>query len=330
LSSKFYVPRSEYEAELAELRRLEAQLNSLREKLTRIETEEYNPLWRVNVRLARRIRDWEARLREYEARLAELRRIGWVYLHRRERTEYQDLLYRLIPRARTRLEELHEAQEKVIAELWRITEELASLREEIASLEARIKEVEEEIRRKVVVELRRVELNAYIIIQEGEKTYRERRKSLATARKHGKYVTVTVRYPRGRFQAWFQIDAWVIPETGTVLDELDPTYTLIKQYVIPHINDEFADEFHLLPFDPKDFTIGTTSTILDDEDLGKPPIKVKVERTVENVKPYHTIKKPWEKTVSEEILEQEAYNRIVSAYPHYVEELKRLGKWRGE
>ena len=169
MSSKFYVPRSEYEAELAELRRLEAQLNSLREKLTRIETEEYNPLWRVNVRLARRIRDWEARLREYEARLAELRRIGWVYLHRRERTEYQDLLYRLIPRARTRLEELHEAQEKVIAELWRITEELASLREEIASLEARIKEVEEEIRRKVVVELRRVELNAYIIIQEGEK-----------------------------------------------------------------------------------------------------------------------------------------------------------------
>ena len=153
---------------------------------------------------------------------------------------------------------------------------------------------------------------------------------MATARKHGKYVTVTVRYPRGRFQAWFQIDAWVIPETGTVLDELDPTYTLIKQYVIPHINDEFADEFHLLPFDPKDFTIGTTSTILDDEDLGKPPIKVKVERTVENVKPYHTIKKPWEKTVSEEILEQEAYNRIVSAYPHYVEELKRLGKWRGE
>ena len=327
---KFYVPRSEYEAELAELKSLQSELASLQEKLTRIETEEYNPLWRENVRLARAIRRWETRLREYEARLAELRRIGWVRLHRREREEYQDLLYRLIPRARARLEELHEAQEKVIAELWRITEELTPIRAEIDGLKDRIKDAQEKISRKVVVQLKRVELNANIIIEEGVKTYRKRRKSLATARKHGKYVNVTVRYPRGRFQAWFQIDSWVLPETGTVLWELEPTYTLINEHVIPHINDEFGEEFHLLPFTRESFTIGETSTILGDEDLGKPPIKVKVERTVENVKPYHTIKNPWERTVSEEILTQEAYNRIVSAYPHYVEELKRLEKWRGE
>jgi len=330
LSSKFYVPRAEYEAELAELKSLQSELASLQEKLTRIETEEYNPLWRINVRLARAIRRWETRLREYEARLAELRRIGWVYLRRRERTEYQDLLYRLIPRARARLEELHEAQEKVIAELWRITEELTPIRDEIDSLEDRIKAAQRKISRKVVVQLKRIEMNLYIIVDEGVKTYRKRRKSLATARKHGKYVTVTVKYPKGRFQSWIEIDSWVIPETGAVLWELEPTYTLIKRYVIPHVNDEFGEEFHLLPFTPESFTIGETSTILGDEDLGKPPIKVKVERTVEDVKPYHTIKKPWERTVNEEILTQEAYNRIVSAYPHYVEELRRLGKWRGE
>ena len=326
--SKLYVPRAEYEAEVAELRRLQTELASVQEKLSRIETETYNPLWRENVRLVRRIRYRETHLRGYATRLAELRRIGWARLHRLEREEYVSLR-EAIPRIQASIRELREAQEKVITELWRVTEELTPLRTETARLKTEIKTAQDKISRKVTVELKRAEINAYVIIEEREKTYYKRRRTERTARKHGKYVKVTVRYPKGRFQAWVQLDAWVIPDTGTVLLERDPTYTLIKEYVLPHVNDELAEKFNILPFTLESFTFGETSTILSDEDLGKPPVKVKVERTVENVKPEHTIKNPWEEIVSEEILTQEDYNRIVSAYPHYVEELKRLGKWRG-
>ncbi len=327
--SKLYVPRAEYEAEVAELRRLQTELASVQEKLSRIETETYNPLWRENVRLVRRIRYRETRLREYTTRLAELRRIGWARLHRLEREEYIGLR-EAIPRTRVRLAELREAQDKVIAELWRVIEELTPLRTETARLKTEIKTAQDKISRKVTVELKRVQLNAYVVIEEREKTYYKRRRSERTARKHGKYVKVTVRYPKGRFQSWFECDSWVIPDTETVLLEREPTYTLIKEYVIPHVNDELAEKFNILPFTPESFTFGETSTILSDEDLGKPPVKIKVERTVEDVKPEHTIKNPWEEIVSEEILTQEDYNRLVSDYPDYVEELKRLGKWRGE
>jgi len=722
--SKLYVPRAEYEAEVAELRRLQTELASVQEKLSRIETETYNPLWRENVRLVRRIRYRETRLRGYATRLAELRRIGWARLHRLEREEYVSLR-EAIPRIQASIRELREAQEKVITELWRVTEELTPLRTETARLKTEIKTAQDKISRKVTVELKRAEINAYVIIEEREKTYYKRRRTERTARKHGKYVKVTVRYPKGRFQCvppdtpiitsdgvkpikdvkvgdkvlthkgrfatvskvfqrdyqgelveiqtyyanekikltpehpilviraktcspkrgqickptcgkktrinqhckkphykqyvpqwvpakelnpetdlilyprmktqdieyvelpqrrfvgrnqygdvfphpsqhilpskipvsegfmrlvgfylaegtakksgttvtfafnvneisyikevqellkrlfnlnssvyvqgkaatisvcsrnlnkffatnfgsnsydkkipewvlhlpnrklinmvkaycqgdgwisqkiikigatksphlayglrlalfklgllhrvafdrkrkayhillshtflkkfikmasvsiklrdksrscyygfvskgyvafkifkkrmvpyngkvmnlhidkdesyvlpnmtvhncWVQLDAWVIPDTGTVLLERDPTYTLIKEYVIPHVNDELAEKFNILPFTLESFTFGETSTILSDEDLGKPPVKIKVERTVEDVKPEHTIKNPWEEIVSEEILTQEDYNRLVSDYPDYVEELKRLGKWRGK
>ena len=358
-SGKIYVPREELEAEQKELESLRSQLakaeeesekeiKGLKGKIEDLEKElsdiekQYGELWRENVRLAQRIIYWENRLRTLEARFMLLRRRGWVNLRGPERTEYLNLRNRLIPRARRRLQEYREQQEKVIAELWRITERRLSIQGEITKLKERISKIEkqtselkeqiakleEEISRKVIVQLKRIETNLYVIIDEGVKTYRKPRKSPETARKHGKYVTVTVRYPRGAFQAWIQLDAWVIPETGTVLDELEPTNTLLREYVIPHVNREFEEEFHVLPFRTEDFVRGETSTILGDEDLGKPPIKVKVERTVEDVKPEHTIKNPWEETVSEEILTQEDYNKIVSDYPDYVEELKRLGKWR--
>ncbi|RLI43687.1 hypothetical protein DRO59_00355, partial [Candidatus Bathyarchaeota archaeon] len=240
--SKLYVPRAEYEAEVAELRRLQTELASVQEKLSRIETETYNPLWRENVRLVRRIRYRETRLREYTTRLAELRRIGWARLHRLEREEYIGLR-EAIPRTRVRLAELREAQDKVIAELWRVIEELTPLRTETARLKTEIKTAQDKISRKVTVELKRVQLNAYVVIEEREKTYYKRRRSERTARKHGKYVKVTVRYPKGRFQSWFECDSWVIPDTETVLLEREPTYTLIKEYVIPHVNDELAEKF---------------------------------------------------------------------------------------
>ena len=360
-SGKIYVPREELEAEQKELESLRSQLakaeeesekeiKELKGKIEDLEKElsniekQYGELWRENVRLAQRIIYWENRLRTLEARFMLLRRRGWVNLRGPERTEYLNLRNRLIPRARRRLQEYREQQEKVIAELWRITERRLSIQGEITKLKERISKIEkqtselkeqiakleEEISRKVIVQLKRIEMNCYVIIEEGERTYIKLRKKESTARKHGRHVTVTIKYPRGAFQCWFHIDSWVIPETGTVLVELEPTRTLIREYVIPRINEEFEEEFHILRFDPAEFTIGETSTILGDEDLGKPPIKVKVERTVEDVKPYHTFKDSWEKAVHEEILTQEAYNKIVSAYPHYVEELKRLGKWREE
>jgi len=329
LPPRRYVTIEEVEAEEAELRTLQDRLTSVTAQIARITAERYDPLWSENVRLARRIRYWEDRVAGLEIRLTELRSKGWAYLKKGEREEYLLIRDHLLPDARRRLEDFHTAQEIVIADLWKITEELSPLRAEVTALKSEIRKIQRELKRKIVYGLQRVELNAYIIIERGEKTYHVKRKSMKTARKHGYYVKVTRKYPKGRFQAWFQIDCWVLPETGAILEELDPTSMLIRDYVMPEIIDEIDDKFHIR-FTREDFTIGETSKILGDEDLGKPPKKIRVERTIEQKKLAldEYPKKDYPYLEERFVLTQEEYNALVSDYPDYVNELKRRGVWK--
>jgi hypothetical protein len=322
-----YVPQWEIDEEQAELRSLQDRRNYVNTEIVSIQTEVYASLWIENVRLAARVRYWRRRVTHFQDRLEYLKYT--VYLRPRgpRWQEYANIYNYLLPQAQRNLHEYQEAQEKVIAELWRITAELTPLHSEIASLEISIRHVQEALRRKVRTELKRVELNFYIIIAGGTKTYRIRRKSEAQAKKHGRYVTVTRKYPRGRFQAWIELDCWVITDIDNILWETDPAHAMIP-FIIQEVNDELVDLFHVLPFGREMFTIGETSTILGDEDIGKPPKKIKVERTVEKPETDESPSEPWETKPQTPIMSQKQYNSLVAGMTDYVAELKKRGKWQ--
>jgi len=318
-----YVPLAEIEAERAELESLQAGLTEAREELHRFEIERYDPVWRENVRLSRTIRYHEMRLAEERRRLEELRRRGWARLRAEERSEYLRLRDSTIPRRETMIRELRESQEKVIRELWILTEERARLTAEISRLEGEVRAAQRRIARKVVAELRRVELNFYIIVEMKTKYFR--RLTAETVRKHGRLVQR--KYPKGKFQVLYQIDSFYIAETDTVLTEIDPASTIIRR-----LREDAArqvEEYFHVYFIPPQFTVGVTNVLLDMEELGRPPKKVQIARTVEPpVEAGMSPKEDWKKNMEEYIMTQAEYNALTAPMTDYVAELKRLGKYQ--
>lgn len=127
------VSREEYEREVEELKRLR---------------EEYEPKWRRLYHIVSRIRYWERRIATLEARFAELRRIGWRYLHAPERREYLRIRDIELPKARA---------------YWLGWDtERTGILTEIRRQRADIRRLEEEIARKIVIPiLYRVKIRLY-------------------------------------------------------------------------------------------------------------------------------------------------------------------------
>lgn len=132
------VSRDEYEAELRELSRLQAELSPLR--------AEYDKKWDRLRGAVANIRRNEARLAELTRRLETLRRIGWARLTRPERAEYLRLRDRLIPEARSRIDYWTSQRDAILAEIYREMPE-------IHRLEEAIRTERERIRRKIPISL---------------------------------------------------------------------------------------------------------------------------------------------------------------------------------
>jgi len=130
------------------------------------------------------------------------------------------------------------------------------------------------------VAVKRAELNLYIIIEEGEHLYLR------------KYGTRHRFYPKGKFQGTYQLD---VPVEGEVSAEV--LKRLKRDFV-----EELYDEFHSL-YEDKDVTVGETNIVaVIQKDVGKPLVKVKLERVVEQpVKVGYHPKRSWERTLWEYI-----------------------------
>jgi len=112
----------------------------------------------------------------------------------------------------------------------------------------------------------------YVIIESGEKEYTYY------------YGTRKRMYPSGRFQGWYQINAYVDPETGKVIEEREPFPSSLER-----IKDEFIgeieDEFHVF-IEEGDITVGESNVkpeLIDEIDT--PIKKVRLERIVDKPVP---------------------------------------------
>lgn len=320
MSNRFHVSRADYEAEQTELQTLQDRLNYVSQEMDRIQ-ERYNQLWSQNKRLARAIKRPRATERFYEERAQNLT------LSAIERYISGETARRL---RKERITPLRQEQEKIIAELWQIISQRAPLRAEIAALSRKIRDLTDLIKRKVVSELRRVELNLYVIIEERVKVY-ERAYAPGEKRSHGK--TVKRYYPKGRFQCIYQIDAFVEPNTDTVLSEQDPLRYFLDPASRNNIIQDAIDhlfEYFTVSFVPHQFTIGVTSLMAPKGDRGRPPKIISVARSVEGLVPSGASpQKSWGENLDEFIMSQLEYNAIIEPMTEYVEELKRLKSYQG-
>lgn len=126
----------------------------------------------------------------------------------------------------------------------------------------------------VIKELARVSIALYIIISEGEKEY------FISTRKGQK---VKRRYPKGAFQSFWQCDAFISPETREIKTEEEPFPTILTIMRDDTIA-EFLDNFNV-NYDPDDLVLGETSEVPEPGEIGKPPYKIRIERTVEGEVP---------------------------------------------
>ena len=259
MAEKREVSREEYLREVAELHRLRV---------------EYEAKWRRLKGTVRNVRRWETRIRELEARLETLK--AGLPPTWREYLRVRDVL---LPRARTRLSYWIEQRERIISEI-------ISTRGEIRRLEA-------EIARKVVVppppRRERVQVRVYIIIEKGVREY------TWEGLWRGKWIKrkIVRKYPSGAFQGWYECDALVKPDTMEVLTEEEPFKSAIRKIKEDFV-DEISKEWFYATYDPEDVTVGESNVIPKSEDIGKPPKKIRVARTVDKpVPPKHYPTEDW-------------------------------------
>jgi hypothetical protein len=132
-------------------------------------------------------------------------------------------------------------------------------------------------------ELRRLETNLYCIIEQKEKRYYYRRRWIRR------------KYPKGRFQAWYQHDAYVDPETGEVKTDVEPYPSNIAKMRGDFV-EELAEKFYAF-IREEDITVGESNITGLDEDLGKPIKKVLIERTVEEAPPGYYPTRTWQESL---------------------------------
>jgi hypothetical protein len=317
---RFHVSQADFDREQLELKSLEDTRTYLLTELTRIQ-EQFNLLWEQNRRLARRISYVSASERFY---LQTARNYGRSALDR----YVASLITQRLKEERTA--PLRQEQTKIITELWNLTEQRLPIQRDIVNLTSQIRQLEAAISRKVVSELRRVELNLYVIIEERVKVY-ERAYAPGEKRSHGRIIRR--HYPKGKFQCIFQLDSFIEPATDTVLTEQDPLQYFLDPANRNSILYDAIDrlfELFTVSFAPHQFTIGVTNLMAPEADRGRPPKIINVARSVEGpVPPGASPRESWSEDPDEFIMSQLEYNTIIEPMTEYVEELKRLGAYQG-
>lgn len=258
------VSREEYERERVEIETARAQRRGLEAELTAAET---------------RLAEAEADLGSERAR--RMAYFRWMYYY--EGIGRRDLArpyVALIRETEARIRHLERSVAWWSGRCRTLESRIRSKREELARLEA-------EFKRKIppppIPPVQRVETNFYLIIEEKEKMYIYPR---PTGRRWR-------RYPKGAFNARFQSDATIDP-TGKVIIS-DEDMKLMKMSMVY----ELETEFEVL-VDAGDITVGESNVIPAPEEIGKPPYKVSISRTVEKPVPTgYFPREDWEKTVGE-------------------------------
>lgn len=170
--------------------------------------------------------------------------------------------------------------------------------EVIADFEAVLKAVRERLAELYAMRITRVSTNLYIIIAKREKDYIWRGKR------------VRRKYPSGRFQAVYQHNAVLDPETREVLKDREPYPTDIKICKGDFL-EELEEKFEVYYWE-EHITVGDSNVTPDQRDVGKPPKKILIERVVD--KPVLTgwsPKETWTEEVGEFILTEEEYREMM-------------------
>jgi len=194
---------------------------------------------------------------------------------------------------------------------------------EADGLAARIKVTEAQIayKKEILpkVKLSRVSIALYLIIEGGEHEYpREEGRRYVYRKPHYRSVRQRVKYPKGRFQSILQCDSFITPDTGELRTDIDPFKTL-EGVMRAEVADEFIEEFSLKELDPEDLTLGVVNIVAGDEEIGKPPFKISISRTVE------VSGQEWKTTINRYIMGDAEYYALTREMKEYLDVLEALG-----
>lgn len=196
---------------------------------------------------------------------------------------------------------------------------IAAKRRRLTRIRYWIAEIRREIRPPPKKELNRVSLNLYLIVEAGEREYPRKPGAYYVYRKpRPRRVRVKRKYPKGAFQSWLECDAFLDPETREILQEEEPFPTLLS-LMRGEVAREFEEEFSLSRVDSDTLTLGEVSEIARPEEIGKPPYKIRVERTVE-AKP----RESWSTPVEAYLLTDEEYDRLTETMAQYRKHLEMM------
>lgn len=273
-------------------------------------------------------------VQRYQARDVARRLRLSIRAYRGHRTRQQTLLSNLVSLRAGDIAELAAnrrwlGQEESLAErLLSLRNRLLFLRDQADNLYSAIQREDSriELKRSILKEktpptiVQRVSLNYYLIIEGGEYEYPRNKDyyRYSTPRGGIRKVRQRVKYPKGKFQAIYECDAITDPETGDI-QFIDPLATMDK-YMRQDAADEITELFELGdPVKPEDLTIGQASTNPIEEEIGKPPLLVAVERTYDDGN-------DWSQSVMEYIMTTARYDQLTTHMTEYREALRDMRK----
>ena len=208
-----------------------------------------------------------------------------------------------------------ERLEELRADLAKWLAEIARLQKAIPEIEAELEKKYEELRKRK--KLSRISINLYLIVEEGEHYYpRVESRHYEYHRPKHRSVRIRRKYPKGAFNSLLHCDAFVNPETRQILQNEEPFPTLLD-LMRKDVSREFEEEFSLPHIDPDTLTLGECSEIPDVSEIGKPPFKVRVERTVEG-RPEET----WSTTVNAYLFSDARYEELTRNMEQYRKHLE--------
>ena len=267
----------------------------------------------------RLFREASAREREY---LAEIARLTAERRRRREelreaRKEYA-AVRRLFVEQRRKVRGARGEYERASRAFAEQRSTVSRIRREIASEQARI-----EYKRTLLPEkvLSRVGLNLYLIVSAGAHDYPRSGGYYHYVRPRSRRVRIHKRYPKGRLQSEWQMDAFLDPDTREIMQDEEPYPTLIELMKKEAAREFMAPKpegFSYPSMNPDDLTVGELSEIASKEDLSKPPIKVNIARTDDETG------RTWTKSVDKPLMSDREYEALTRNMTQYVERLEKL------
>ena len=232
---------------------------------------------------------------------------GWQTRERRSLTAYRGWQTREAP---------------LTERLRRLTEERDRWLKEARRLARLIRDEETRLayKRSIIppTRLNRVTLALYLIVEAGEHEYPREEPYYILHRPHYRKVRHRVKYPKGRFQSLLECDAFTDARTGEIQLGEDPLKTLLP-VMREEVADEFIEEFSLKALNPDDLTLGEVSTIPDESELGKPPLKLKISRTDEETG------REWGPPINRYIMLEPEYWTLIQDMKDYLKALEALG-----